>query len=94
MQFSRGCIKDMVKKCRNFGVKYIFLSGLVYTNRIRIKILEDIRMKLVRVCKEMQVHFIDKRNIRGFNIFKKGLHFSGKRLLANNLVDNFNKCYQ
>ena len=24
-------IKDMIRKCRDFGVKYIFLSGLVYT---------------------------------------------------------------
>ena len=38
----------------------------------------------------MQVHFIDNRNIRGFNIFKIDLHLSGKRLLANNFVDNFN----
>ena len=38
----------------------------------------------------MEVHFIDNRNIRGFNIFKIDLHLSGKRLLDNNLVDNFN----
>ena len=78
----------MVKKCRNFGVKNIFVSGLVYTKRIKIEIIEDLHKKLVSVCKEMQVHFIDNGNICGFNLFKDGLHLldSGKRLLANNFI--------
>ena len=66
-------------------MNHIFVSGLVYTKRIKIKILASI-------CKEIQVHFVDKRNICGFNLFKDDLHLldSGKRLLANNFVDNFN----
>ena len=83
----------MVKKCRNFGVKYIFISGLVYTKRIIInEFLEDLHLKLVNVCKEMQVYFIDNRNITGFYLFRDGLHLleSGKMLLANNFVSNFN----
>ena len=31
----------MIQKCRNFGVKYIFVSGLVYTKRIITEVLED-----------------------------------------------------
>ena len=27
-------IKDMIKKCCDFGVKYIFMSGLIYAKRI------------------------------------------------------------
>ena len=46
-------IKDMIKKCCNFGVKYIFVSGLVYTKRIITESLEDVHLKLVNVCKEM-----------------------------------------
>ena len=40
----------------------------------------------------MQVHFVDKRNICGFNLFKDDLHLlhAGKRLLANNFAENFN----
>ena len=85
-------IKDMIKKCRNFGVKHIFISGLVYTKRIIIEFLEDVHLKLVNVCKEMQVSFIDNRNITGFYLFRDGLHLleSGKKLLANNFVSNFN----
>ena len=87
-------IKDMVKKCRNFGVKNIFESGLVYSRRIKIKILENLHKKLVSVCKEIQLfyQFMDNRSICGFNLFKDGLHLldSGKRLLANNFIFNFN----
>ena len=84
--------KHMIKKCRNFGVKYIFISGLVYTKRIITEFLEDVHLKLVNVCKEMQVYFIDNRNITGFYLFRDGLHLleSGKKLLANNFVSNFN----
>ena len=59
-------LKDMIKKCRNFGVEYIFVSSLVYTKRIITEFLEDVHLKLVNVCKEMEVYFIDKRNIIGF----------------------------
>ena len=85
-------LKDMIKKCYNSGVKYIFVSGLVYAKRIIIEFLEDVYLKLVNVCKEMQVYFIDNRNITGFYLYRDGLHLleSGKKLLANNFVSNFN----
>ena len=85
-------IKHMIKKCRNFSVKYIFISGLVYTKRIITEFLEDVHLKLANVCKEMQVYFVDNRNITGFYLFRDGLHLleSGKMLLANNFVSNFN----
>ena len=85
-------IKDMIKKCRNFGVKYIFVSGLIYTKRIITEFLEDFHLKLVNVCKEMQVYFIDNKNITGIYLFSDGLHLleSGKKLLADNFVSNFN----
>ena len=63
-------IKDMNKKCRNFGIKYIFVSGLVYTKRKISEFLEDVHLELVNVCKEMQVYFIDNRNITGFYLFR------------------------
>ena len=83
-------IKDM-KKCRNFGVKYIFVSDLVYTKRI-ITELEDVHLKLVNVYKEIQLYFIDNMSITGYYLYRYGLHLleSGKKLLANNVVSNFN----
>ena len=39
----------MAKKCCNFGVKYVFVSGLVYMKRIITEFLEDVQLKLVNV---------------------------------------------
>ena len=85
-------IKEMIKKCRNFGIRNIFVSGLVYTKRITSVVLEDVHCKLLDLCKEMQVYFIDNRNIPGFHLYRDGLHLQdpGKKLLSDNFVSSFN----
>ena len=67
-------IKDIIKKCGTFGVKYIFASGLVCTKRKITGFSEDIHLNYVNVCKEMQVYFINNKNITGFYPFRDGLH--------------------
>lgn len=56
------------------------------------EVMEESHNKLENACKELQVHFVDNRNILEFNHFKDSLHLSkaGKRLLANNLLSKFN----
>ena len=74
-------VREMVRKCRFFGVKNMFVSGLVYTRRIRVNILNDLQKKLVDVCRELNVYYIDNTNIKGVSLFKDGLHLldSGKK---------------
>ena len=86
-------IKDTIKTCHNFGVKYIFITCLVYAKRLMTEVLEDVHLTLVNVCKDIQVYFFDNRNITGFYVFRDGLHLldSGKKLLANNFLSNFSK---
>ena len=86
-------IKYTIKTCHNFGVKYIFITGLVYAKRLITEVLEDVHLTLVNVCKDIQVYFFDNRNITGFYVFRDGLHLldSGKKLLANNFLSNFSK---
>ena len=40
----------MVDKCRKFGVKNILISGLVFTTRVSLEVLEKIRQKLSTFC--------------------------------------------
>ena len=40
----------MVDKCRKFGVKNILISGLVFTTRVSLEVLEKIREKLSTFC--------------------------------------------
>ena len=85
-------VREMVRKCRLFGVKNMFVSGLVYTRRIRVNILNDLQKKLVDICREMNVYYIDNKNIKGVSLFKDGLHLldSGKKILAKNFVNSIN----
>ena len=43
-------IKYMVDKCRKFGVKNILISGLAFTTRVSLEVLEKIQEKLCTFC--------------------------------------------
>ena len=48
-------IEHMVQKCHRFGVKGVFLSGIVYTKRIAWQILDDVHDQLVSLCKRLEI---------------------------------------
>ena len=81
-------IKNMSLKCTKFGVKNIFISGLVYTTRINIGILEKNHVVIQNFCQEYGWFYVDNRNIRGKHLYKDGLHLMGesKIILARNLI--------
>ena len=85
-------LEYMVQKCRSFGVKRVFFSGITYTKRIAWQILDDVHERLVSLCKRLEIIYIHNRNIRETHLFKDGLHLldSGKRILANNFIFNLN----
>ena len=81
-------IHKIVEKCKRVGVRNIFVSGLVYTTRVSLPILERVHSLISNYCRENACFYIDNRNIRGFCLYKDGLHLleSGKKILANNLL--------
>ena len=85
-------IEQMVQKCRSFGVKRVFLSGITITTRISCQQLEEIHEQLVSLCEKINIIYIDNRNIFGVHLFKDGLHLleSGKQILAKNFIFNLN----
>ena len=85
-------IEKMVQKCRSFGVKRVFLSGITITTRISCQQLEEIHEQLVSLCEKINIIYIDNRNIFGVHLFKDGLHLleSGKQILAKNFIFNLN----
>ena len=80
----------MIKKCCNHNVRNILLSGLVYTKRVELSVLEDLHLKLVELCSKYGVIYIDNRNIYGMHLYQDNLHLlhSGKRILLNKLISN------
>ena len=83
----------MVEKCRNYGVKNIFLSGIVFTMRVSLDILIQVHNMISNFCSTNGLYYIDNRNIRADCLYKDGLRLldKGKIVLANNLIINLNQ---
>ena len=82
----------MIKKCRDFDVRNILLSGLVYFKRVKLSILEKLHLKVVELCSQNNVMYIDNRNIYGMHLYQDNLHLLhfGKRILLTNFISNLN----
>ena len=83
----------MVEKCRNYGVKNIFLSGIVFITRVSLDILIQVHNMISNFCSTNGLYYIDNRNIRADCLYKDGLHLldKGKIVLAYNLIINLNQ---
>ena len=77
----------MLQRCCNYGVKKLFISGLVFSTKVSLSMLERIHKKLVEMSGFLGFEFIDNRNIRA------GLHLleEGKKFLANNFLSYLNR---
>ena len=84
----------MVDKCHTYGVRNVFISGLVYTKGIGLPVLERTHEMIVHLYYKLGVCYVDNRNIRRKYLWKDGLHLveSGKVILANNFLSYLSKC--
>ena len=70
-----------------FGVKSVFISGLVYTTRVDVSLLERIHVLIFDFCRKNSFINIDNRNIRSDSLYKDGLHLIDKgKALADNFI--------
>ena len=85
----------MVQKYRNYGVKKIFIPGLLFSTKVSLPVLEQIHKKLVEMSGFSDFECIDNRNIRGFCLYKDGLHLleEGKKFLANDFLSCLNRYF-
>ena len=85
----------MVEKCHTYGIKNVFVSGLVYTARIGLPVLEKTHEMIVHLCNKLDICYVGNRNIRRKHLWKDGLHLveSGKVILANNFLSYLSKCF-
>ena len=64
----------MVDKCRKLSVKNILISGLVFTARVSLEVLEKIHEKLGTFCSGYDLIYFNDRNIRRINLCQDNLH--------------------
>ena len=80
-------LRSVVDKCHTYGVKDVFISGLIYTTRTEqgLPVLERTHEMIVHFCYKLGVCYVDNRNIRRKHLWKDGLHLaeSDKVILAN-----------
>ena len=71
-----------------FGIRSVFISGLVYTTRFDVSLFERIHVLVFDFCKKNSFIYIDDRNIRRHSLYKDGLHLidKGKAFLADNFT--------
>ena len=88
-------VEKMVQKCRNYGVKKIFISSLVFSTKVSLSLLKQIHKKLVEMSGFLDFEYLDNRNIRGFCLYKEGLHLleEGEKFLANNFLFYLNRYF-
>ena len=88
-------LRSMADKCHTYGVKNVFISGLVYTTRIGLPVFERTYEMIVHICHKLGVCYVNNRNIRRKHLWKDGLHLveSGKVILANNFLSYLSKCF-
>ena len=87
--------RSMVEKCHTYGIKNVFISGLVYTIRIGLPVLERTHEMVMHLCNKLGICYVDNRNIRRKHLWKDGLHLveAGKVILANNFLSYLSKCF-
>ena len=85
-------LKQIGLKCKSAGVKRILISGIVVKKKLTSAYISSVNQRISRMCRYDSFVFIDNNNIPTSRLFRDGLHLLeiGKRILANNFIDNLN----
>ena len=67
-------IKKITQKPVSFGVKKIYISGLVFTTRVHLLTLERVHVLLSSFCGNNGFVYIDNRNRKSDCLYQDGLH--------------------
>ena len=79
-------------KLKKYEIKNVCLSGLVFTTRVYLPLLNQVNKRVLDICKAHNISFINNDNIIRNDICSDGLHLlrSNKFLLSNSFIENIN----
>ena len=92
--------KDIAKEFINIGqtcmkaeVKTVFVSSIVYCDRVEWNRIEKINEEIKILCAENNFVYIDNESVKSIHLWRDGLHLNedGKDIIANNFIDNIRK---
>ena len=82
-------IIDLGLNCRNYNIGNIFISGVVYCEKVDYEIIVNLNKRLHEECVKNGFHFIDNEEVSRYDLWKDGVHMveSGNSIVANNIID-------
>ena len=85
-------LKQIGLKCKSAGVKRVLSFGIVVNNKLTSAYITSANQRISNMCPDNSFIFTDNNNIPTSSLFRDGLHLLevGKRILANNFIDNLN----
>ena len=83
-------LKPIGLKYKSAGVKKILISGIIVNNKLTSAYISNVNQRISNMCRDNSFVFIDNNNILTSSFFRDSLHLLevGKRILANNFIDN------
>ena len=85
-------LEKIAIKLKKYEIKNVCLSGLVFTTRVYLPLLNQVNKRVLDICKAHNISFINNDNIIRNDICSDGLHLlrSNKFLLSNSFIENNN----
>ena len=82
-------LEKIAIKLKKYGIKNVCLSGLVFTTRVYLPLLNQVSKCVLDLCKAHNISFINNDNIIRKDIYNDGLHLlrPGK-FLSKNFIEN------
>ena len=83
-------IIDIGLNCRNYNISNIFISSIVYCEKIDYDFQVNLNKRLHEECVKNGFIYIDNKEVTRYDLWKDGVHMieSGKNIVANNIIDS------
>ena len=87
--------RKIARKCKQYGIEKIFISGLVTTTRYPESVRIETNTLIESICDADGYFYVNNNNISRSNLFKDGLHLleNGKNILVENFIVDVKKSF-
>ena len=85
-------IIDIGLRCRNNNISMIFISSIAYSSKVNPASIQQLNGLLFDECRRNGFKFVDNWAVSENDLWTDGIHMieSGKRIIANNLINSSN----
>ena len=79
-------------RCRSNNISKVFISSIAYSSKINTVLMQRLNRALYDKCRRNGFTFVDNGVVTESDLWVDGIHLheSGKRIVANNLINSFN----